>query len=175
MERLIFFFQQPLLQSSHDPSEIILICWFGVQEKVTFYFLFHATFKISCVTTDQHKSWLRCSTQHFLDAFEMIILLLILVLQSIFHLCGMIIILLWFLCFVYLVKLLSECCFISNCLVAFFFGVVSNFISIGITIDNIGLKWYRTLYIHSLPYLSYWQKTVCFSHHQLPMWLIQGL
>ncbi len=26
--------QQPLLQSSvsHDPSEIILICWFGVQE-----------------------------------------------------------------------------------------------------------------------------------------------
>jgi len=28
------FFQQPLLKSSvlHDPSEIILICWFGAQE-----------------------------------------------------------------------------------------------------------------------------------------------
>ncbi len=32
MEKLNF--QQPLLQSSvsHDPSEIILICWFGAQE-----------------------------------------------------------------------------------------------------------------------------------------------
>ncbi len=32
MAKLIFF--QPLLQSSvsHDPSEIILTCWFGPQE-----------------------------------------------------------------------------------------------------------------------------------------------
>jgi len=80
----------------------------------------------------------------------MIILALILILQSIFHLCGMIIIfssfdlsLLWFLCFVS-VKLLSDCCFLLNCFVAFFFGLVSNFIIIGITIDNIGFKWYRT-------------------------------
>ncbi len=30
-------FQQPLLLSlvSHDPSEIILICWFGAQETFT--------------------------------------------------------------------------------------------------------------------------------------------
>ncbi len=34
MVKLIFFYQQALLQSSvsHDPSEIILICWFGAKE-----------------------------------------------------------------------------------------------------------------------------------------------
>ncbi len=36
-------FQQPLLQSSasHDPSEIILTCWFGVNEtyETTFFFI----------------------------------------------------------------------------------------------------------------------------------------
>ncbi len=46
-QRLIF---QPLLQSSeslsHDPSEIILICWYGEQE--TFIFINNVE------TTDNH-------------------------------------------------------------------------------------------------------------------------
>ncbi len=40
-------FQQPLFQSleSHDPSEIILICWFGAQETFLINFELHL-FKI---------------------------------------------------------------------------------------------------------------------------------
>lgn len=95
----------------------------------------------------------------------------LLVLQSTFHLYGMIIIFffLWSptssLVFVFCVsvKLLSECCFISSYFVALSFGVVSNFISIGITIDNIGLKWYRTLYIQSSISVFIGKKQLAFS------------
>ncbi len=56
-------FQQPLIQSSvsHDPSEIIVICWFAAQE--TFLIinaeLLLDIFVVTVIYSSQHLKWIK--------------------------------------------------------------------------------------------------------------------